>query len=44
MLLWLVERRCARILVAGRTRIAPPIGSALLVFFGLPIVAIRGYG
>jgi hypothetical protein len=40
VLLWLVGRGAARILEAGRTRIGPSIGLGLLLFFGLPILAI----
>ena len=40
VLLWLVGRGAAWILEAGRTRVGPAIGWGLLVFFGLPIVAI----
>jgi hypothetical protein len=40
VLLWLVGRGAARILEVGRTRIGPAIGWGLLVFFGLPILAI----
>jgi Polymer-forming cytoskeletal len=40
VLLWLVGRGAARILEAGRTRIGPAIGLGLLLFFGLPIVAV----
>ena len=40
VLLWLVGRGAARILEAGRTRIGPSILWGLLVFFGLPILAI----
>jgi hypothetical protein len=40
VLLWLVGPGAARILEAGRTRIGPSIGWGLLVFFGLPILAI----
>jgi hypothetical protein len=40
VLLWLVGSGAARILEAGRTRIGPSIGWGLLVFFGLPILAI----
>jgi cytoskeletal protein CcmA (bactofilin family) len=40
VLLWLVGRGAARILEAGRTRIGSSIGWGLLVFFGLPILAI----
>jgi hypothetical protein len=40
LLLWLVGRGAARILEAGRTRIGPSIGWGLLLFFGLPILAI----
>src|ERR671935_799861 len=40
VLLWLVGRGAAWILEAGRTRIGPAIGWGLLVFFGLPLLAI----
>jgi hypothetical protein len=40
LLVWLLERGAARILEAGRTRIGPAIGLGLLLFFGLPILAI----
>ena len=40
VLLWLVGRGAARILEAGRTRIGPSIGLGLLLFFGLPLLAI----
>ena len=40
VLLWLVGRGAGRILEAGRTRIGPSIGLGLLLFFGLPILAI----
>jgi hypothetical protein len=40
VLLWLVGRGAAGILEAGRTQIGPAIGWGLLVFFGLPILAI----
>jgi hypothetical protein len=40
VLVWLVGRGAARILEAGRTGIGPAIGWGLLVFFGLPILAI----
>jgi hypothetical protein len=40
VLLWLVGRGGARIVEAGRTRIGPSIGWGLLLFFGLPILAI----
>jgi hypothetical protein len=40
VLLWLVGRGAARILEAGRTRIGPAIGLGLLLFFGLPILAV----
>ena len=39
-LLWLVGRGATRIIDTGRTRIGPSIGWGLLVFFGLPILAI----
>jgi hypothetical protein len=40
VLLWLVGRGTAWILEAGRTGIGPAIGWGLLLFFGLPILAI----
>ena len=40
VLLWLVGRGAARILEAGRTRIGPSIGLGLLLFFGLPLLAV----
>jgi Polymer-forming cytoskeletal len=40
LLIWLVGRGAGRILEAGRTRIGPSIGLGLLLFFGLPILAI----
>jgi cytoskeletal protein CcmA (bactofilin family) len=40
VLLWLVGRGAAWLLEAGRTQIGPAIGWGLLVFFGLPILAI----
>jgi hypothetical protein len=40
VLLWLVGRGAAWILEAGRTQLGPAIGWGLLVFFGLPILAI----
>src|SRR5919112_650388 len=40
VLLWLVGRGAATILEAGRTRVGPSIGLGLLLFFGLPILAI----
>jgi hypothetical protein len=40
LLVWLVGRGAGRILEAGRTRIGPSIGLGLLVFFGLPFLAI----
>jgi hypothetical protein len=40
VLVWLVGRGAAWILEAGRTGIGPAIGWGLLVFFGLPILAI----
>jgi hypothetical protein len=40
VLLWLVGRGAGWILEAGRTRIGPSIGLGLLLFFGLPILAI----
>jgi hypothetical protein len=40
VLLWLVGRGAAWVLEAGRTGIGPAIGWGLLLFFGLPILAI----
>src|SRR5919204_1766947 len=40
VLLWLIGRGATRIVEAGRTRVGPAIGWGLLVFFGLPILAI----
>src|SRR5215216_3132725 len=40
LLLWLVGRGAAWILEAGRTQIGTAIGWGLLVFFGLPILAV----
>jgi hypothetical protein len=40
VLLWLLGGGAARILEAGRTRVGPAIGWGLLLFFGLPILAI----
>jgi hypothetical protein len=40
VLLWLVGRGSATILEAGRTRIGPSILWGLLLFFGVPILAI----
>jgi hypothetical protein len=40
VLVWLLGRGAARILEAGRTRIGPSIGLGLLLFFGLPILAV----
>ena len=40
VLLWLAGRGAAWILEAGRTGIGPAIGWGLLLFFGLPILAI----
>jgi cytoskeletal protein CcmA (bactofilin family) len=40
VLLWLVGRGAGRIFEAGRTRIGPSIGLGLLLFFGLPLLAI----
>ena len=40
VLVWLVGRGAARILEAGRTRIGPSIGLGLLLFFGLPLLAV----
>jgi hypothetical protein len=40
VLVWLAGRGAAWILEAGRTSIGPAIGWGLLVFFGLPILAV----
>jgi hypothetical protein len=40
VLVWLVGPGAARILEAGRTRIGPSIGLGLLLFFGLPLLAV----
>ena len=40
VLVWLAGRGAAWILDAGRTQVGPAIGWGLLVFFGLPILAI----
>jgi hypothetical protein len=40
VLLWLVGRGAGWILEAGRTQVGPAIGWGLLVFFGLPILAV----
>jgi hypothetical protein len=40
VLVWLVGRGAAGILEAGRTQVGPAIGWGLLVFFGLPILAV----
>jgi hypothetical protein len=40
LLVWLTGRGAARILEAGRTRLGPSIGLGLLLFFGLPLLAI----
>jgi hypothetical protein len=40
VLLWLIGRGAAWILEAGRTRIGPALGLGLLLFFGLPILAV----
>src|ERR687891_632657 len=40
VLIWLAGRGTTRILEAGRTRIGPSIGLGLLLFFGLPLLAI----
>jgi hypothetical protein len=40
VLVWLTGRGAGRILEAGRTQIAPSIGLGLLLFFGLPLLAI----
>ncbi len=42
VLVWLLGRGAAWILEAGRTSIGPAIGWGLLVFFGLPILAVIG--
>jgi hypothetical protein len=39
-LVWLTGRGAGRILEAGRTRVGPSIGLGLLLFFGLPLLAI----
>ena len=39
-LMWLVGGGATRIFEAGRTRIGPSIGFGLLLFFGLPILAV----
>jgi hypothetical protein len=39
-LLWLIGRGATRIVDMGGTRIGPSIGWGLLVFFGLPILAV----
>jgi hypothetical protein len=40
VLVWLLGRGAAWVLEAGRTQIGPAIGWGLLVFFGLPILAV----
>jgi hypothetical protein len=40
VLLWLLGRGAARIVEVGRTGIGPAIGWGLLIFFGLPILAV----
>jgi hypothetical protein len=40
LLIWLIGRGASTVLEAGRTRIGPSIGLGLLLFFGLPILAI----
>ena len=40
VLLWLLGRGAARIVEVGRTGIGPAIGWGLLLFFGLPILAV----
>jgi hypothetical protein len=40
VLVWLVGRGAGWILEAGRTQVGPAIGWGLLVFFGLPILAV----
>ncbi len=40
VLLWLIGRGSARILEAARTSVGPAIGWGLLLFFGLPILAL----
>jgi hypothetical protein len=40
VLVWLAGRGASRILEAGRTRIGPSIGLGLVVFFGLPLLAV----
>jgi hypothetical protein len=39
-LVWLTGRGSVRILEAGRTQLGPSIGLGLLLFFGLPLLAI----
>jgi hypothetical protein len=40
LLVWLIGRGAATVLEAGRTRVGPSIGLGLLLFFGLPVLAI----
>jgi hypothetical protein len=40
LLVWLLGRGAATVLEAGRTRVGPSIGLGLLLFFGLPILAV----
>jgi hypothetical protein len=40
VLLWLVGRGGSQIFEAGRARIGPSIGLGLLLFFGLPVLAV----
>ena len=39
-LLWLIGRGASKLEDAGRTRIGPSVGWGLLLFFGLPILAV----
>jgi hypothetical protein len=40
VLVWLLGRGAAWVLEAGRTQVGPAIGWGLLVFFGLPVLAV----
>ena len=40
LLIWLIGRGASTVLEAGRTRIGPSIGWGLLLFFGLPLLAV----
>jgi hypothetical protein len=40
LLVWLIGRGAATVLEAGRTRIGPSVGLGLLLFFGLPLLAV----